>query len=80
MNCGAPPEKPARGTIHWRGKSNYGSVAKYRCRSYAKFRNATSGSNYDEATVRCQWNKTWSAIEDECVGETDMKHMSLAPS
>ena len=73
VNCGAPPVKPSRGTIHWRGKSNFRSEAKYRCRPYAKFRNATGGGSYDEATVRCQWNKKWSAIEDECVGETYIK-------
>ena len=69
VDCGAPPEKPTRGTIQWRGKSHYGSEAKYRCRPYAKFRNATSGNSYDEATVRCQWNRTWSSIEDDCIGE-----------
>ena len=69
VDCGAPPEKPVRGTIQWRGKAHFGSEAKYRCRPYATFRNATSGGSYDEATVRCQWNRTWSAIEDECVGE-----------
>ena len=40
----------------------------YKCGNYARFKDA-DGNLYDDVTITCRWNRTWSRDLDECTCE-----------
>ena len=39
------------------------SLPRYKCGHYARFKKDENSTEYETATIHCQWNKTWSLEE-----------------